>query len=195
MQETSASKTTREELLKWAQEFLQSRGPAGFSFQDLADRLKIKKASIHYYFKTKNELFRVLIENYRASFQEWTASVAAHSAPEKWRGFVELYRGFILDQRRLCPSGAMSLELAELPEPLRRQLCDFQIEQRQWIEEMVLQGQQENFFMSEIHPRAAAILIGSALQGSLQIAKLHDSPVVFEKVMGELEHLLKGARK
>lgn len=195
MKETSASKTTREELLKWAQEFLQSRGPAGFSFQDLADRLKIKKASIHYHFKTKNELFKVLIEKYRSSFLTWTESVESLSAPGKWQGFVELYRRFIQDKRRLCPSGAMSLELSELPAPLRQQLCDFQIEQRVWIEKMILQGQKEGFFMDQIHPRSAAILIGSALQGSLQIAKLHDSPVVFEKVMSELETLLKGPQK
>lgn len=192
MKEASASKTTREELLKWAQEFLQSRGPAGFSFQDLADRLKIKKASIHYHFRTKNELFKVLIEKYRSSFHDWTDSVEKLPASEKWRGFIELYRRFIQDKRRLCPSGAMSLELSSFPAPLRQKLCDFQIEQRVWIEKMILQGQKEGFFMESLHPRAAAILIGSAVQGSLQIAKLHDSPVVFEKAMMELESLLKG---
>ena len=86
----------------------------------------------------------------------------------------------------------MSLELSSFPAPLRQKLCDFQIEQRVWIEKMILQGQKEGFFMESLHPRAAAILIGSAVQGSLQIAKLHDSPVVFEKAMMELESLLKG---
>lgn len=192
MSEPTASRTTREELLKWAQEFLQSRGAAGFSFQDLADRLKIKKASIHYHFRTKNELFKVLIEQYHSSFHDWTTSVEDLPAAAKWQGFIELFRQFTQDKRRICPSGAMSLEIASFPASLRQKLCDFQIEQRIWIEKMILQGQKEGFFHDRIHPRAAAILIGSAIQGSLQIAKLHDSPVVFEKALGELESLLKG---
>lgn len=195
MAETSASGTTREELLKWAQEFLQSRGAAGFSFQDLADRLKIRKASIHYHFRTKNELIKVLIENYRSSFHDWANSVEELPASRKWVGFVGLFREFIRDKRRLCPSGALSLEISSFPAPLRRKLCDFQVEQRQWIEKMILQAQKEGFFQDHLHPRAAALLIGSAIQGSLQIAKLHDSPAVFEKTMEELEGLLRGGRK
>lgn len=195
MKDLSASRSTREELLKWAQEYLQSRGASGFSFQDLADQLKIKKASIHYHFRTKNDLFRELIQDYRESFRTWAEKHKEAKANVKWNGYISMFRQFARDRRWVCPAGAMSLEIASFPASIRRLLCDFQIEQRQWLEEMILQGQDEGLFSEQIHPRSAAILVGSAIQGSLQIAKLHDSPVVFEKAMSELEKVLKGSLK
>lgn len=191
MKDVSASRTTREELLKWAQFYLQSRGSAGFSFQDLADRLKIRKASIHYYFRTKNDLLRELIQEYGKSFEKWAKPLEGKPAELKWNAFVSLFRNFTKDKRKICPAGAMITELDDFPTDLRRELCDFQIDQREWLEKMIIQGQDEGFFREDVHPRSTALLIGSTVQGSLQIARLHDSPAVFEKAMSELEKLLR----
>ena len=41
---------TRDKLMDLAEELLQTVGYNAFSFHDLADRIGIKTASIHYYF-------------------------------------------------------------------------------------------------------------------------------------------------
>ena len=55
-----ATVETRTMVLDVAQEFVQTRGFNAFSFRDVAERVGIKTASIHYYFPTKAELCRAL---------------------------------------------------------------------------------------------------------------------------------------
>lgn len=199
MSRSSASQTgklsTREELLRWAQELLQCKGLSGFSFQDLADHLKIKKASIHYYFPTKQDLVEAIIENYHQTFSQWEKSVEDQSAVEKWNSLIRLFRKTVLEEKKLCPSGALIPEVATLPKEVRKKLCHFQIEQRNWIEAMIRQGQSEESFSPHLRPKTTALVIGATIQGSLQIARLHDSPEVFEAAMKEIHHLLRASSR
>ena len=50
------TKDTRGDIAKVALEMVQMRGFNAFSYQDVADRLGIRKASIHYHFASKEDL-------------------------------------------------------------------------------------------------------------------------------------------
>ena len=56
----------KHDILLAAQDLLQTRGYAGFSYQDLSDRLGIAKPSIHHHFATKEALALALVEGLRA---------------------------------------------------------------------------------------------------------------------------------
>jgi len=45
-----------EEILDLAETLIQTRGYSAFSYQDIADSLGIRKASIHYHFPSKTDL-------------------------------------------------------------------------------------------------------------------------------------------
>jgi TetR/AcrR family transcriptional repressor of nem operon len=50
------NKTTKTTLLDVAEELLLTRGYNGFSYNDIAEKVGIRKASIHYHFPSKSGL-------------------------------------------------------------------------------------------------------------------------------------------
>ena len=61
--------STRALLLNEAEALLRTRGYAAFSYADLAERVGIRKASIHHHFRTKEELGVSLIDAYLVKFK------------------------------------------------------------------------------------------------------------------------------
>ena len=53
---------TAEQILDTMQDLIQVRGFNAVSYQDIADRIGIRKASIHYHFPTKFALGAAVIE-------------------------------------------------------------------------------------------------------------------------------------
>ena len=78
-----SERNTRSKLLDVALEFIQLRGYNAFSFHDLADRVGIKTASIHYHFRTKGDLGLTLVKRHRQVFAQAFASIDA-SEPDPW---------------------------------------------------------------------------------------------------------------
>ena len=66
---------TKQSILDLAQEFIQVRGYNAFSYQDISDRLKIQKASIHHHFHSKEDLGTEVLEGARSRFVDWSASL------------------------------------------------------------------------------------------------------------------------
>jgi TetR/AcrR family transcriptional repressor of nem operon len=80
---------TRYEILSLARDFLQSLGVNGFSFQTIADAFGIRKASIHSYFKSKEEMGLALVNDYIEAFAAWAKDLenepSGLEADERWR--------------------------------------------------------------------------------------------------------------
>jgi len=53
---------TAEQILDLAETLIQTRGYSAFSYQDIADSLGIRKASIHYHFPSKTDLGIAVVE-------------------------------------------------------------------------------------------------------------------------------------
>lgn len=52
---------TAQRILDTAQDLIRHRGYSAFSYADIADRVGIRKASIHYHFAAKEDLVLSLI--------------------------------------------------------------------------------------------------------------------------------------
>ena len=53
-----------DEILEVGQELIQTVGYDGFSYRDIADRVGIKSASVHYYFPAKTDLAEAVAKQY-----------------------------------------------------------------------------------------------------------------------------------
>jgi TetR/AcrR family transcriptional repressor of nem operon len=51
-----SNRNTKAELVQTAKEIILTKGFHAFTYEDLANRVKIRKASIHYYFPSKVDL-------------------------------------------------------------------------------------------------------------------------------------------
>jgi TetR/AcrR family transcriptional regulator, transcriptional repressor for nem operon len=68
---------TAEQILDLAETLIQTRGYSAFSYQDIADSLGIRKASIHYHFASKAELGVAVVDRYIERFGAGLVAIAA----------------------------------------------------------------------------------------------------------------------
>ena len=71
---------TAGQILDLAETLIQTRGYSAFSYQDIADSLGIRKASIHYHFPSKADLGVAVVDRYVARFAAGLAEIAADTA-------------------------------------------------------------------------------------------------------------------
>ncbi|MBV8574602.1 MAG: helix-turn-helix transcriptional regulator, partial [Acetobacteraceae bacterium] len=67
MATANSSSDTATRILDVAERLVQTRGFNAFSYADIAQALRVTKASLHYHFPTKGKLGERLIERYRTS--------------------------------------------------------------------------------------------------------------------------------
>lgn len=73
-----------DRIMDHAQLLVQMVGYNGFSYADIAQKLGIRKATIHYYFPTKSGLCAGLLRRYRKRFREKVAQgTDSLSSPRK----------------------------------------------------------------------------------------------------------------
>lgn len=162
---------TRELLLKEAETLTRTRGYAAFSYADLAERVGIRKASVHHHFPTKERLGVALIDGYLAKFKSALARVLEEE--ESATGRLSAYSGFFVDslQEGLMPlCAALSAEAAALPQSMRAQVSTFFELHVDWLCGVVRDGIADGEFRADLDVRQAATMLLSVLEGASLVA-------------------------
>ena len=73
--------STPDRLLSVAAQIFQEKGLAGARMQEIADKAGINKAMLHYYFKTKEDLFNQVFNQALAVFIEKIGQILASELP------------------------------------------------------------------------------------------------------------------
>jgi TetR/AcrR family transcriptional regulator, transcriptional repressor for nem operon len=163
----SLAADTREQILRVARHLMETRSYLGFSFQDIADRVGIRKPSLYHHFASKELLGVEVLRAATRSFDSWAAATPS-TAKAKLAAYFAMYRLGLHAGRAVCPAGALATGWDCIDAELRqavRQLRDAQIT---W-----LQGVVEN-----LKPRARgeaqhlAEFIFAACQGALLSARM-----------------------
>src|SRR5579859_156066 len=139
-----ARNDTAERILDTAENLLQVRGFNAFSYADVASKLGVTKASLHYHFPGKAELGRALITRYAARFAEALAAIdrEAESPPAKLRSYSDLYAGALRGQR-MCLCGMLAAEYRTLPKPMRDEVVTFFDDNEAWLEDVLERGRRD----------------------------------------------------
>jgi TetR/AcrR family transcriptional repressor of nem operon len=161
-----------ERILDVAEQLAQTRGFNGFSYADIAGKLSVTKASLHYHFPSKADLGRALIVRYQVVFGGALEQIGteSQSAREKLKRYVALYDN-VMRNDRMCLCGMFAAEYATLPEPMQGELRRFFDSNEVWLSGVLQQGREagELYFAEEAHERAR-VFVG-ALEGAMLIAR------------------------
>ena len=98
---------TREQILAVARDLIETRSYLGFSFQDVADAVGVRKASLYHHFATKEALGVAVIRAAVQAFNEWDA-VRTREPKEALEGYFRMYRNTLRAGSAICPAGAMA---------------------------------------------------------------------------------------
>lgn len=157
---------TRSLILQEAEFLIRTHGYSAFSYADLAERVAITKASIHYYFPTKEELIVVLVREYVERFGTTLATIKRrYPGPgDRLRAYAHLFLdGFEKGMLPLC--GALSAERSALPEIMRPQINEFFQIHLDWLVGVIEEGVAVGALAAGISPAQISLLLLSTLEG------------------------------
>ena len=134
-------------ILDVAEQLAQTRGYNGFSYADIAVKLGVTKAGLHYHFPSKEALGRALIERYEADFGATLESInqAAADPREKLRQYAGLYDSVVRNDR-MCLCGMLAAEYATLPAIMQAELRRFFDMNEQWLANVIQDGHRSGMF-------------------------------------------------
>jgi TetR/AcrR family transcriptional regulator, transcriptional repressor for nem operon len=115
-----AGKTTREQIVKAADQLFYSQGFEHTSFADIAAAVKLSRGNFYYHFKTKDDILDAVIDlrmaNTRQMLNRWEED--GSTPADRIRCFIQI---LIANQTKImahgCPVGTLSSELAKHSHP------------------------------------------------------------------------------
>jgi TetR/AcrR family transcriptional regulator, transcriptional repressor for nem operon len=176
-----ATTQTKDCLLDLAQEYMQTVGYNAFSYHDLADRIGIKTASIHYHFPTKADLASAVVERYRQRFREALGSIENSSKADdkKLAAFADLFLKTLEVENRVCLCGMLASDLHTLPEEVRGQVREFFVDLETWLATLLARLKKCGAIKLAASPQHTAVAIVGLLEGAMLTARAFEDPTRF----------------
>ena len=183
----------REQILDVATRLVQTLGYDGFSFADVAERVGIRKASIHHHFATKGDLGRALVERFRADCRASLDAIDGRGGGP-WRrlvAFARVFESTLAEDGRFCLCGMLAAGCATLPDPVRAELVAALSEMEAWLEGVLRDGRDSSTFRFDGPPGRRARTILGGLEGAMLLARAHGEPA---RLRQAIPILLEGLR-
>lgn len=168
--------STKEKALKEGRALLQKHGYNGFSFQDIADHLGIKKPSLYDHYPSKEKLVLDILQNYSQQFEQWTFSIADKKPLEQIRKVFDVFYSFTSDHEKICPILALTTDIQKLSKNIKQAMRDFVNRWLLWLEKQIEAGQSQGEIQRGIDPKTLASFIYSQGMGSQFQARLKKDP-------------------
>jgi TetR/AcrR family transcriptional repressor of nem operon len=187
---------TAEEILDLAQELIQTRSYSAFSYQDIADVLHIRKASIHYHFPSKTDLGIAVIDRYTEQFGSALDAIASdptRKTIDMLDQYMAPYLEFARTPNKVCLCGALAGEIFALPPELRARVDRFFKQHQAWLTKILQRGAERGEFSLLERPAKVARLVFGALQGALLVKRTTGDASQLKDVIAVLKSQLHGA--
>ena len=163
---------TRERILETAQAMIQQAGYNAVSFRDVSAAVKIKAASIHYYFPNKEDLVVALVERYRAAFTGGREALDGKALPpyEKLQKYVGVVKDAFRQTGRMCLCGVLAAEMSTLPEKVAASVRGFFSENEAWLSKALSEGRASGELQLPATPEKTAQALFASIEGALMSA-------------------------
>jgi TetR/AcrR family transcriptional regulator, transcriptional repressor for nem operon len=173
MRDLSAVSPMAERVLDAAEGLVQQHGYNGFSYDDVARLVGIKKPSIHHHFATKAELVAVVARRYTSRFSEQLGLIESKhaKAPARLAAYAALFERTFAQDRRLCVCGMLGAEAQSLPEEVGEEVVSFFRANLEWLTKIFAEGQRGLSILPGRNAPALAELYLCALEGAMVVGR------------------------
>uniref|UniRef100_B8HSG4 Transcriptional regulator, TetR family n=1 Tax=Cyanothece sp. (strain PCC 7425 / ATCC 29141) TaxID=395961 RepID=B8HSG4_CYAP4 len=187
---------TKTLILDVAQDLIQRLGVNGMSYQDISERVGIRKASVHTHFPKKEDLLAALLDRYNDRFLRIFDGILASSdsAEVKLRRYCGLFEATLSsgDQDKACLCAMLGAELKTLNDPSAERVRRFYQNNEERLAVLLNAGRQEGSFNFPGEVPAMAALIFGLLEGGMMVARVQGGAMQFHQVIEQLLRLVKG---
>jgi TetR/AcrR family transcriptional repressor of nem operon len=172
-----ATNDTRKQILHTARELLMTRSYLGFSFQDVADRVGIRKASLYHHFATKDALAIAILQESRSAFERWVGPMQLPAA-KKLDLYIRMYRDTLGAGRVMCPAGSMIPGWDCMEDSVRHEVHMLRQVQVDWLTQLYIERGDK-----APRARARASHMFAICQGALATARIIGDVAAFDEVI------------
>lgn len=116
--------TKRDEILQTADQLMMEKGYNAFSFYDIAEKVGIKTASIHYHFPAKKDLGIAIISQHKEDLTKVFERYAERSPVDKLELFFKIYTR-VKENHHVCIMGSLASDVNTISDDMRDTLHDF----------------------------------------------------------------------
>jgi TetR/AcrR family transcriptional repressor of nem operon len=184
--------STRDRILDAAQELLQTRSFTGFSFDDLAKRVGIRKPSLYHHFRSKDELGAEVLARVGARLEALAGSGGAGSGAEQLRAYLETMGEVLGAGTKLCPGGSFAAGWAVAPNSIRSSVKRMGAVHFAWIGRALERGRADGSLQQNgCSTEATARWVFATLQGALLLARISGEPGAYAQVTTQLMDALR----
>ena len=188
------SKDTRTNIMDVAQDLIQRRGVNGMSFQDISDAVKIRKASIHHHFASKQDLVEALLVRYRAEFGVLLTEILDSRAKAKGKllRYGALFEGTLQagNQDKSCLCGMLASEVFSLDDGPVRSVKGFMQDNVKFLTKVLKEGKKDGSLAIRGNVEDSASMILAAFEGGLLVARADGGPEQLSAIIRNLVSLL-----
>lgn len=173
MKHFSEISATAERVVDAAEGLIQQRGYNGFSYDDVARLVGIKKPSIHHHFATKSELAAVVAQRYTHRFREQLLEIEGRSAQaaERLTAYAALFEKTFSVEKHLCVCGMLGAEAGSLPEQVNHEVTQFFEVNLAWLRSIAAQGQRAGQLSSVLDAQSIAQTYLALLEGAMIVGR------------------------
>jgi TetR/AcrR family transcriptional regulator, transcriptional repressor for nem operon len=182
---------TRERILDSVQRLTQTRSFHGFSFQDIADEVGVRKASLYHHFESKDDVAVAMLK--RAA--DWVSTelkkTEGREPRERLEAYFDVFGQIHGRGKRMCPGGSFAAVFDAVSSPVQTSVHRFAKMHLDWLEDVVRDGaEQGQFTIGDQRPRDVAAQIAAAVQGALLVERLSSDPHVLAVVVEGMRRYL-----
>ncbi|MEM9538129.1 MAG: TetR/AcrR family transcriptional regulator [Cyanobacteria bacterium P01_E01_bin.42] len=178
-------KNTAQNILDVARNMVRNRGYSAFSYADIAEKVGIRKASIHYHFPSKEALVKKLVQEYRESMARQCDRIAQSpvTPDEQLRQFAQLYQNG-LEQNQICLCAMLAADFVVLPEPVQAEIRAFFQQTETWLVTLLQKGCDAKIWQCHSSPEREAKGTIAMLQGAQLLARsAEDGNAAFQELV------------
>lgn len=170
--------TTKEKILIEGKSLLQRHGLNGFSFQDIANKLEIKKPSLYDHYSSKEVLVLAILKNYDDSFDKWTEKVSVMKPIDQIRAVFDIFYSFSSDKKKVCPILSLTADTNSLSKDVQTEMKAFIDKWLTWLETKVKEGQAKDQIRHDLDVTTLSNFIYSLGMGSQVLARMKNNPTL-----------------
>jgi len=173
---------TAERILDAANALLIDRGYSAFSYADIADTVKIRKASIHHHFPTKAGLVVAVLRRHRTRISEGMKALddQIENPLVRIRNYFKYWEGCI-EGRTLsfCIGALLGAEMPSLPEEIQAEVRLHFSMLTEWFERTLKAGSKARAIRLEGTVAIEAQMLIAVLHGAMLSARATNNWDVF----------------
>lgn len=164
---------TKTAIRSIAKDLMRHLGYNAFSYADIAKKLNIKNAAIHYYYPGKADLLADVIQNYIDEYVFLGKQLEEASVDPllKMKKFIEKY-SVLIDLKCICIIGSVASDYNTLPESVRSKVSSLIELVVNMVAKTLAEGNKKGIFHFNELPRVKALLILTNLAAGVQLARI-----------------------